>query len=66
MGTTRLKVAFAGLAAILTVLWLLSLPAGTFTGGFWPLRNSLVYLSGIPGNQLHVGSRDPGGASHSD
>lgn len=47
MNVARIKIAFAGLAVVITGLWLLSLSEATLTGGFWPLRNALVYLTGF-------------------
>lgn len=47
MKVTRLKVLFAGSVVVLTLLWLLSLPPGAFTGGFWPARGALVNYAGI-------------------
>lgn len=37
MNVARIKIAFAGLAVVITGLWLLSLSEATLTGGFWPL-----------------------------
>ena len=47
MALPRLKLLFAALGAILLVGWLLSLPAGEFSGGFWPIRHQLIYGSGV-------------------
>jgi len=47
MGLNRLRIAFAALAALLTLLWLLSTPVSQLGGGFWPIRHNLILLTGI-------------------
>lgn len=47
MGITRLRLAFAGIAIILTTLWLLSLPDSALTAGFWPVRRTLINFTGV-------------------
>jgi predicted ferric reductase len=43
----RLKLVFVAILVALTVVWLLSIPMEALTSGFWRLRNSLIYYSGI-------------------
>lgn len=43
----RLRFVFAAILLLLTAAWLLSLPEGALTSGFWRLRSSLIYYSGI-------------------
>ena len=43
----RLKWAFAALLGSIGLLWLLATPVASLTGGFWPLRHSLIMLFGI-------------------
>lgn len=44
---TRLKLAFAGAACLIIVLWLASVDLALFAGGFWAVRGLLVPLTGI-------------------
>jgi predicted ferric reductase len=42
----RLRAVFVAIPVILTAVWLVSAPQGSFTGGFWPARNALVHYTG--------------------
>lgn len=44
---TRLRITFLALLVLLAGLWLLGLPTGGLTAGFWPARNTLIYGTGI-------------------
>ncbi len=52
MEHTRLRIVFVAILAGLAALWLLSHGLGAFAGGLWPVRNALVYGTGI----LAIGS----------
>jgi len=43
----RLRLTFLVLLLLLIGLWLISLPAGALTAGFWAARNTLIYCTGI-------------------
>lgn len=47
MRLARLRLIAPALALLLAALWIVSLPASPWTGGFWAIRHQLIYLSGI-------------------
>lgn len=47
MEITRLRIAFAALALVITTAWLLSVPADVFGGDFWSTRRALIFFTGL-------------------